>query len=146
MWMPGGARDRQTAAMAEPLVDEARVAAWMDEQDLAPGEPVTITRITTGHSNEVFRIERGDLVAILRRPPRTPLSPTAHDMAREFRVLRAFHDPSGWHGGPSVPVPVPIALCTDADVIGAPFYLMQPVDGVVVREAVPAALAGVPGV
>jgi aminoglycoside phosphotransferase (APT) family kinase protein len=131
-----------------PLVDESRVAAWMDMQDLAAGMPITVTRITTGHSNEVFRIERGDLVAILRRPPRTPLSPTAHDMAREFRVLKAFNDPTGWHGGPSVPVPVPvpIALCTDADVIGAPFYLMQPVDGVVVREAVPAALAGAPGV
>jgi len=133
-------------AVTAPLVDEARVAAWMDTQELGVGAPSTVTRITTGHSNEVFRIERGDLVAILRRPPRTPLSPTAHDMAREFRVLRAFHDPTGWHGGPSVPVPVPIALCTDAEVIGAPFYLMQPVDGVVVRESVPAALARTPGV
>src|SRR5882762_5902324 len=124
--MTGVARDRQTAAMAEPLVDEARVAAWMDEQDLAPGARVTITRITTGHSNEVFRIERGELVAVLRRPPRTPLSPTAHDMAREFRVLQAFNDPTGWHGREAVPVPTPIAVCTDTDVIGAPFYLMQP--------------------
>src|SRR6478735_1455026 len=144
--MTAARRDRQTAPMPEPLVDEQRVAAWMDEQDLARGAPIRVTRITTGHSNEVFRIERGDLVAILRRPPRTPLSPTAHDMAREFRVLQAFNDPTGWHGGRAVPVPVPIAVCTDADVIGAPFYLMQPVDGVVVREAVPASLAGTPDV
>jgi len=81
------ARDGQTAAVTASLVDETCVAAWMDTQALAPGAPITVTRITTGHSNEVFRIERGDLVAILRRPPRTPLSPTAHDMAREFRVL-----------------------------------------------------------
>src|SRR5690349_21024860 len=144
--MTGTARGRQTASVPEDLVDEQRVAAWMDEQGLARSEPISVTRITTGHSNEVFRIERGDLVAILRRPPRTPLSPTAHDMAREFRVLQAFNDPVGWHGRAAVPVPVPIALCTDADVLGAPFYLMQPVDGVVVREAVPAALAGAPGV
>jgi aminoglycoside phosphotransferase (APT) family kinase protein len=116
----------------------------MDTQDLAAGVPITVTRITTGHSNEVFRVERGDLVFILRRPPRTPLSPTAHDMAREFRLLTAFHDPTGWHGGPAVPVPVPIALCTDVDVIGAPFYLMYEVNGVVVRETVPPALAGEP--
>ena len=128
--------------MAAPLVDDARVAAWMDEQDLAAGRAISITRITTGHSNEVFRVERGDLVAILRRPPRTPLSPTAHDMAREFRLLRAFHDPAGWRDTTPVPVPEPIALCTDTDVIGAPFYLMQPVDGVVVRETMPPSLAG----
>src|SRR6478672_9093759 len=105
--------------MPAPLVDEARVAAWMDTQGLAPGLPIAVTRITTGHSNEVFRIERGDLVAILRRPPRTPLSPTAHDMAREFRVLQAFNNPTGWHDTRPVPVPRPIAVCTDTDVIGA---------------------------
>src|SRR6478735_454998 len=116
--MTAARRDRQTAPMPEPLVDEQRVAAWMDEQDLARGAPMSVTRITTRHSNEVFRIERGDLVAVLRRPPRTPLSPTAHDMAREFRLLNAFTDPAGWHGTQPVPVPVPIALCTDTDVIG----------------------------
>jgi aminoglycoside phosphotransferase (APT) family kinase protein len=133
-------------AVNAPLVDETRVAAWMDSQELAPGMPISVTRITTGHSNEVFRIERGDLVAILRRPPRTPLSPTAHDMAREFRLLQAFSGTAGWHDRKPVPVPVPIALCTDTEVIGAPFYLMEPVNGVVVREAVPPALADVPDV
>ena len=135
---------RQTARVETPLVDESRVAAWMDTQDLATGLPITVTRITTGHSNEVFLIERGDLVTILRRPPRTPISPTAHDMAREFRVLRAFNDPAGWKDHRPVPVPKPIALCTDVEVIGAPFYLMHRVDGIVVRESLPAALAGEP--
>ena len=116
----------------------------MDEQELARGEPLSVTRITTGHSNEVFRIERGDLVAVLRRPPRTPLSPTAHDMAREFRVLRALRDPAGWHERRPVPVPAPIACCTDVDVIGAPFYLMHLVEGVVVRETFPPVLAADP--
>jgi len=130
--------------MPVSLVDETRVAAWMDEQGLARGAPVTITRITTGHSNEVFRVERGELVAVLRRPPRTPLSPTAHDMAREFRVLTAFHAAAGWNAHAPVPVPDPIALCTDPDVIGAPFYLMRVVDGVVVRDALPPVIAGDP--
>jgi aminoglycoside phosphotransferase (APT) family kinase protein len=106
----------------------------MDGQRLAAGEPISVERITTGHSNEVFRVTRGGRVFVLRRPPRTPLSPTAHDMAREFRLLSAFH------GRAEVPVPEPIACCPDREVIGAPFYLMAPVDGVVVREALPAPL------
>jgi aminoglycoside phosphotransferase (APT) family kinase protein len=120
----------------EPLVDPERLAAWMDGEGLAIGGAVAVERITTGHSNEVFRVSRGERVFVLRRPPRTPLSPTAHDMAREFRVLRAFF------GRASVPVPEPIACCTDAQVLGAPFYLMAPIDGVVVRERMPPPLVG----
>jgi aminoglycoside phosphotransferase (APT) family kinase protein len=120
----------------EPLVDPERLATWMDAQGLATGDAIDIERITTGHSNEVFRVTRGDRIFVLRRPPRTPLSPTAHDMAREFRVLRAFF------GHASVPVPEPIACCTDPEVLGAPFYLMTPIDGVVVREQMPPQLAG----
>jgi aminoglycoside phosphotransferase (APT) family kinase protein len=120
--------------MADSLVDPERLSAWLDREGLEPGAELTVARITTGHSNEVFRITRGDRQLILRRPPRTPLSPTAHDMAREFRVLRAFF------GRAAVPVPEPVALCTDVDVIGAPFYVMEPVEGVVVRERLPAPL------
>jgi aminoglycoside phosphotransferase (APT) family kinase protein len=145
MRVTGGSRGRQTEVVADALVDDVRVAAWMDEQGIATGAPLTLTRITTGHSNEVFKVERGDLVAVLRRPPRTPLSPTAHDMAREFRVLQALHDDAGWHARRAVPVPVPIACCTDMTVIGAPFYLMHLVDGVVVRESLPDSLAVDPG-
>ena len=120
----------------EPLVDSQRLAAWMDTQGLVAGGAIDVTRITTGHSNEVFRVTRGERVFVLRRPPRTALSPTAHDMAREFRLLRAFF------GHAAVPVPEPIACCTDRDVLGAPFYLMAPIDGVVVREQMPTALGG----
>jgi aminoglycoside phosphotransferase (APT) family kinase protein len=118
------------------LVDPARLAAWMDSQDLVAGAPITVERITTGHSNEVFRVTRGGETFVLRRPPSTPLSPTAHDMAREFRLLCAFF------GRAAVPVPEPIACCADREVLGAPFYLMAPIDGVVVRESLPAPIAG----
>ena len=63
-------------------------------------------------------------------------------MAREFRVLTAFTIRR--LATPPVPVPEPIACCTDVDVIGAPFYLMDAVDGVVVRETMPAPLAADP--
>jgi aminoglycoside phosphotransferase (APT) family kinase protein len=123
------------------LVDVDRLAAWLDAQGIETGAPTAVTRITTGHSNEVFLVERGARELVLRRPPRTPLSPTAHDMAREFRLLSAFRD----HGA-LVPVPRPIALCTDVAVIGAPFYVMTRVDGVVIRDRVPPELAADPAI
>jgi aminoglycoside phosphotransferase (APT) family kinase protein len=120
----------------ESLVDDRHLAAWMDAEGLEVGADLAVERITTGHSNEVFRVSRGGRVFILRRPPRTPLSPTAHDMAREFRLLRAFY------GHSAVPVPEPIACCVDLGVLGVPFYLMAPIDGVVVRETLPEPLRG----
>ncbi|HEV3123125.1 MAG TPA: phosphotransferase family protein [Candidatus Dormibacteraeota bacterium] len=125
---------------AGPLVDEDRLAAWMDGRGLAPGAPLRVERVTTGHSNEVFAVRRGALHLALRRPPRTPLSPTAHDMAREHRVISALA-----RAGTAVPVAQAVALCDDAGVIGAPFYLMELLDGVVVRDSLPAPFDGVPG-
>jgi len=119
------------------LVDEAKLAVWMDARGLSPGARLAVERITTGHSNEVFRVRRAAHDLVLRRPPRTPLSPTAHDMAREFRLLASLRD----HGA-RVPIPDVVALCTDVEVLGAPFYLMGYVDGLVVRDAAPLPLRG----
>src|SRR6266536_1325829 len=63
---------------------------------------------------------------VLRRAPLGHVLPTAHDMAREYRVLTALH-------GTAIPVPAPVAFCPDPEVIGAPFYLMEYVDGLVLR-------------
>src|SRR5213594_5076467 len=71
------------------LCDPARLGPWLDAQDLEVslegGRPLTVERITTGHSNETFLVRRGGSAWILRRPPRVPLAPTAHDMVREAR-------------------------------------------------------------
>src|SRR5262245_49584069 len=77
-------------ALTRALCDPARLAPWLDAQGLAPGAPLVVERITTGHSNETFRVRRGSAEWILRRPPRVPLAPTAHDMVREARLLRAL--------------------------------------------------------
>ncbi|MDQ1456824.1 MAG: hypothetical protein QOH28_2444, partial [Actinomycetota bacterium] len=50
----------------EPLVDPERLAVWMDAEGLAPGAPISVDRITTGHSNEVFRVTRGERAFVLR--------------------------------------------------------------------------------
>jgi aminoglycoside phosphotransferase (APT) family kinase protein len=112
------------------LCDPSRLAPWLDAQGLAPDEPLAVQRITTGHSNETFLVRRGRHEWVLRRPPRVPLAPTAHDMAREARVLRAL-------AVLGAPVPRLVAASTDADVIGTPFHLTARLDGWVVRDALP---------
>ena len=129
-----GARSVSRADLAG-LVDAARLETWMDGEDLSRGAPIELRRITTGHSNELFEVTRGDTRLALRRPPATPLAPTAHDMTREFRVLSAIVG-----SGHPVPVPRPVRLCDDDSVIGAPFYLMELVEGVTPRHEIPKTL------
>jgi aminoglycoside phosphotransferase (APT) family kinase protein len=115
-----------------PLVDPPALADYLASQLSRSDAPLEIERIRGGHSNETFYVTRGQDQWVLRRPPRGPLLPTAHDVAREYRVLQALTDTN-------VPVPRPILLCLDTSVIGAPFYLMQKVDGIVIRAELPLA-------
>ena len=84
--------------------------------------------ITGGKSNLTYRITDGASVWALRRPPLAHVLPSAHDMSREFRVISAL-------GGTEVPVAKAIALCQDPEVLGAPFYLMSFVEGIVFDQA-----------
>lgn len=116
-----------------PLVDPQRLTAWAAGR--LPGEgALEVERLSAGHSNLTFVVRRPGAPAawILRRPPRGPLLPTAHDVVREFRVLDLLA-----RSGAGVRVPSVTAVCEDTDVIGVPFYLMDAVDGVVVRDALP---------
>ena len=97
------------------------------------GRPPRATLIAGGRSNLTYLLDAGrpagstgQPLLVLRRPPLGHVLPTAHDMAREYRVLSALH-------GTDVPVPRPVALCPDPAVIGAPFYLMEHVTGLVLR-------------
>jgi aminoglycoside phosphotransferase (APT) family kinase protein len=110
-----------------PGLDLGRLRTYLDASrpDLLPG-PLKAELIAGGRSNLTYRVSGGDTAIVLRRAPLAHVLPTAHDMAREYRVIAALH-PTGF------PVPVPLHLCTDPDVLGAPFYLMSYVDGVVLR-------------
>jgi aminoglycoside phosphotransferase (APT) family kinase protein len=127
---------------APPLVDGDALAAYLD-RCLPEGllGTVVIERHLAGHSNETFFVTAGDREWVLRRPPRGAFLPTAHDVRREYRVLTALADTA-------VRSPRPVLVCDDHGVIGAPFYLMQRVHGVVIRDSLPASMAGddeVPG-
>ena len=109
----------------------ARLAGWLS--DNIKGEPLELTDvqlIAGGRSNLTYRLTvsgpSGSRLLVLRRPPLGHVLPTAHDMSREFRVLSAL-------AGTQVPVAPLVASCSDEDVIGAPFYVMEHVPGVVLR-------------
>jgi len=88
---------------------------------------LTATLIAGGRSNLTYHVTDGVHDWVVRRPPLGHVVATAHDMGREYRVMSALQ-------GSDVPVPVTRALCTDPDVTGAPFYVMDRVDGRVIRS------------
>ncbi len=109
------------------LPDLTRLARWLTS-DAGPGRGGLLGAelIPGGRSNLTYRLDLDGGPVVLRRPPLGLLLPTANDMSREFRVLSALADTG-------VPVPAPLAMCASEEVIGAPFYLMEYVDGVILR-------------
>jgi len=103
--------------------------------ELLPGSPLDSTALELeqfpgGHSNLTYLARLGGHEFVLRRPPFGPVAPTAHDMPREYRLLRAVH--------PLFQLaPQPYLLCEDSSVIGVPFYLMERRRGLVVRRDTP---------
>ncbi|PZS24723.1 MAG: acyl-CoA dehydrogenase [Pseudonocardiales bacterium] len=108
-----------------PGLDLSALAEWLDSAHpgLRQGE-LAGQVIAGGKSNLTYRVTDGATTWALRRPPLAHVLPTAHDMVREYRVISALT-------GTAVPVARAIALCEDVAVLGAPFYLMGFVDGVV---------------
>jgi aminoglycoside phosphotransferase (APT) family kinase protein len=104
-----------------PGLDLARLEAHLAGHGLARG-PLTAEVIEGGMSNLTYLVRDGDHPFVVRRPPLGHVLATAHDMGREYRVMTALH-------GTGVPVPRTHLLCEDAGVIGAPFYVMEYVQG-----------------
>ncbi len=106
-----------------PGINFDSLTPWFSEH-VEPAKELSAKIIGHGRSNLTYRIESDGRAWVLRRPPLSHVLPTAHDMKREFRVISAL-EPT------DVPVPHAIALCEDAAVIGAPFYIMSFVEGIV---------------
>jgi aminoglycoside phosphotransferase (APT) family kinase protein len=117
------------------LVDVDALGHFIEATLPQLGGPFQIERLGEGLSCLTFALRGQGWEVVLRRPPRGDLPPTAYDVTREYRVMRALSD-----AGAEVPVPRPLALCRDPSVIGAPFYLMEPVWGPVVRSELPEVL------
>jgi len=110
------------ASVERELVDIGRLAEWMDGAGLAAGPIESAALLAGGTQNILLRFERGGRAYVLRRPPRHKRANNDETMRREARVLAAL-------AGTDVPHPALIAACATTDVIGASFYLMEPVDG-----------------
>jgi aminoglycoside phosphotransferase (APT) family kinase protein len=125
----------QAAALdLPPLLVRRPLEAFLDAHGLGSG-PVEAAPVGEGHSNVTYVIRRAGGAWVLRRPPRPPLPPSAHDVLREARLLTAVQDAA-------VRTPDVIATCDDESVIGAPFYVMELIEGDVMTAAVPPALDG----
>ncbi|WP_373060612.1 phosphotransferase family protein [Gemmatimonas sp.] len=121
-------------------VDAVALLAWLAQavpQMVPAGARLRIRQYPAGFSNLTYLVtmehEHGERALVLRRPPRGVKAGIAHDVGREHGILEALH-------ARGVPVPKPVTRCDDAAVIGAPFYLMEHVDGVILRGTPPESL------
>ncbi|MDQ6821583.1 MAG: phosphotransferase family protein [Actinomycetota bacterium] len=117
----GDRNSRAPLLVLDPLIEFLR-ASGLDAPQTLSAAP-----IGEGHSNVTFELSTG---VVLRRPPRGPLPPSAHDVLREARLLRAL-EPT------AVRVPRVLGVCDDPSVIGAPFYVMERVRGDVITSSLP---------
>ncbi|MFF9781233.1 Predicted kinase, aminoglycoside phosphotransferase (APT) family [Streptomyces sp. SceaMP-e96] len=122
---PPQAQDREDP----PGLDLTRLREHLDrERPGLAGGPLRAQLIEGGRSNLTYRVTDGAASWVVRRPPLGHVLATAHDMQREHRVISALHETP-------VPVPEALLLCADESVIGAPFYVMELVEGTPYRTA-----------
>lgn len=125
--------DERSAEDTIAGIDAAAVTEWLSPLVPALDPPLRFERITGGLSNLTYRVvDAADRRWVLRRPPLGHVLATAHDMAREARILTALESTA-------VPVPTVVGLCEDVDVNDAPFYVMDLVDGIVASSSAAAA-------
>ncbi|MCU1461765.1 MAG: putative aminoglycoside phosphotransferase [Acidimicrobiales bacterium] len=116
-----------TGVAIDEAVPPGPLAAWLAAHVPGAAGPVQVDQLSGGSSNLTFRVRDDANDWVLRRPPMGQVLATAHDVGREFRVQDRL-------SGSAVPVPAMVAACSDPSVIGAPFYLMETLDGVVYAD------------
>jgi aminoglycoside phosphotransferase (APT) family kinase protein len=112
-------------------LDAVRLASYLKQHLTALDGPLIVEQFPSGFSNLTYLIRIGEREVVLRRPPVGAKIKTAHDMLREYRILS--------HLFPFYrKVPLPLLYCDDISVIGAPFYVMERVKGIILRAQSPA--------
>ncbi|MBW5425556.1 phosphotransferase [Streptomyces sp. BG9H] len=118
-----------SAEQSPPGLDLDQLRGHLDrERPGLVGGVLGARLIEGGRSNLTYAVTDGTTRWVVRRPPLGHVLATAHDMKREYRVIEALHPTD-------VPVPAPVLLCEDDTIIGAPFYVMEFVDGTPYRTA-----------
>jgi aminoglycoside phosphotransferase (APT) family kinase protein len=126
-------RDRPTAVRAGEELDLARLEPFLLSHFSGSKGPLRVEQYPSGHSNLTYLVKMDDREIVLRRPPFGSKVKTAHDMGREYRVLSKLH--SAYPAAPKA-----LLFCDDLSILGAPFYLMEPIRGIIIRRDPPAGL------
>lgn len=121
--------DRAVAVRVGEELDLARLSSYLGKQ-LGGVGPIAVEQFPSGHSNLTYQVTWGHREMVLRRPPFGSKVKSAHDMGREYRVLSKLHQ--AYRLAPRV-----ILYCDDLSVLGAPFYLMEPIRGIILRRQPP---------
>jgi aminoglycoside phosphotransferase (APT) family kinase protein len=124
--------DHAVAVRAGEELDLARLSAYLGRHFDGAGL-VTVEQFPSGHSNLTYRVTWDGHELVLRRPPFGSQVKSAHDMGREYRVLSKLHE--AYNVAPKV-----ILYCDDLSVLDAPFYLMEPIRGIILRRELPPGL------
>ncbi len=111
------------------IVDEESLADYF-ETELGPADEYEVSHHQEGHSNETLFVRWGDRDLVVRRPPPGEVADTAHDVLREHHVMNSLQDTQ-------VRVPPTVLACDDHSVLGCDFYVMERVEGDVLRESEP---------
>jgi aminoglycoside phosphotransferase (APT) family kinase protein len=122
--------DQSLAVRAGEELDLTQLSSYL-AKELGGGGQIAVEQFPAGHSNLTYRVIWNGREMVLRRPPFGSKVKSAHDMGREFRVLSRLH-----HAYAAAPETV--LYCDDPEIIGAPFYLMEPIHGVILRRQLPA--------
>jgi len=114
-------------------LDTARLETYLSQHVPDLGGPIAVEQFRSGYSNLTYLLHVGERELVLRRPPFGARIKTAHDMGREYRILSHL-------AGVYPRVPRPLLYCKDESVLGAPFYLMERLKGVILRASAPEGL------
>lgn len=129
--------DQPGAVRQGEELDTERLAACLRENIPGISGDLTIKQFPGGFSNLTYLLCMGGREMVLRRPPIGKKAKTAHDMGREYRILRALH--------PVFPCcPAPVLHCEDLSVMGSPFFVMERIPGIVIRKDLPEGLSFTP--
>src|ERR1700723_3319682 len=125
--------DHPAAIRSGEELDVARLEPFLHSHFPDETGALKILQFPSGHSNLTYSLYLGAKELVLRRPPFGSKVKSAHDMSREFRVLSKLHTVYS-------PAPEVLLYCDDDSIIGAPFYVMQPVHGIILRRKLPQGL------
>jgi aminoglycoside phosphotransferase (APT) family kinase protein len=126
-------RDKPAAVRPGEELDSGKLEPFLRSHFPGEAETFSVKQFPSGHSNLTYFVHLGDRQLVLRRPPFGSKVKSAHDMGREFRVLSKLH-------AAYPPAPKVLLYCDEDSVLGAPFYVMEPVSGIILRRDPPPGL------